>query len=417
MSGAENTDTLVIVGAGHSGGRAALTLREAGFEGRIVLIGDETHLPYERPPLSKGLLKGESSLSACSLFSETSLLGLNIEHLGGVKVLRVQPLEHRVLLSNGVSLDYSKLLLATGGSSRLLPLDETQRSNVHYLRTVDESIRLQAVLQPGAKLVVVGGGFIGLEVAATARERGCDVSVIEAGSRLASRALPERLSGELLALHQSKGVAVYLNAVIERVQGIGSVQSITLASGETLSCDALLIGIGMMPNLQLASDGGLETGTGIKVDRYLQTSAPDIYAAGDVCEFQDLLGQFQRQETWRNAETQGRLAALNMLGQQQAFTTTPGFWSDHYEFGLQTIGAMPQDATHIERPVKGGGFVLLYLDQHGYVVGASGWGAGNSVAKDIKLCERLIEGRISVAADTLRDPDVPLKQLLRGEHA
>lgn len=408
---------MIIVGAGHAGGRAALTLREAGYAGRIVLIGDEAHLPYERPPLSKGLLKGESSLPACSLFNEASLLGLNIEHLGGVKVARIEPLEHRVLLSNGVCLEYSKLLLATGGRSRNLPMDETLLSNVHYLRTVDESLRLQSALQPGARLLVVGGGFLGLEVAATARERGCQVSVIEAGARLASRVLPERISAELLALHQSKGVAVHLNALIESVQGVGSVQSVTLVGGQTLICDALLVGIGMQPNLHLASEAGLETGSGIKVDRYLQTSAPDIYAAGDVCEFQDLLGQFQRQETWRNAETQGRLAALNMLGQQQAFTTTPGFWSDHYEFGLQTVGAMPRDATLIERPVKGGGFLLLYLDQSGHVVGASGWGMGNSVAKDIKLCERLIEGRISVSVGTLSDPEVPLRQLLRGEHA
>jgi 3-phenylpropionate/trans-cinnamate dioxygenase ferredoxin reductase subunit len=417
MSGAEDSGAMLIVGAGHAGGRAALTLRETGFAGRIVLIGDEAHLPYERPPLSKALLKGESSLQTCSLFTQTILQSLNIEHLSRVKVQRVAPLEHRVVLSNGLSLGYAKLLLATGGSSRNLPLDETQLSNVHYLRTVDESLRLQSVLQPGARLVVVGGGFIGLEVAATARERGCEVSVIEAGSRLASRALPERVSAELLALHQRKGVVVNLNAVIDSVQGSGSVQSVTLVSGETLGCDVLLVGIGMQPNLQLASDAGLETGSGIKVDRYLQTSAPDIYAAGDVCEFQDLLGQFQRQETWRNAEAQGRLAALNMLGQQQPFTTTPGFWSDHYEFGLQTVGAMPRDASIIERPIKGGGFVLLYLDQQGQVVGASGWGEGNSVARDIKLCERLIESRISVSLDTLSDPEVALKQLLRGEHA
>lgn len=417
MSGAEESRAMVIIGAGHAGGRAALTLRESGFAGRIVLIGDEAHMPYERPPLSKALLKGDSSLQACSLFTEASLISLDIEHLGGVVALRVEPLEHRVVLSNGASLVYSKLLLATGGRSRNLPLDQTQLSNVHYLRTVDESIRLQSALKPGARLVIVGGGFIGLEVAATARERGSEVTVIEAGSRLASRALPARLSAELLALHQSKGVTVHLNAVIDSVQGSGSVQSVTLGNGEILACDALLVGIGMQPNVQLASDAGLETGSGIKVDGYLQTSAPDIYAAGDVCEFQDLLGQFHRQETWRNAEAQGRLAALNMLGQQQPFITTPGFWSDHYEFGLQTVGAMPSDAVIVERPVKGGGFVLLYLDQHGCVVGASGWGAGNSVAKDIKLCERLIEGRISVSIEALSDPGFALKQLLRGEHA
>lgn len=417
MIGAGQGEVMVIVGAGHAGGRAALTLRDAGFAGRIVLIGDEAHLPYERPPLSKALLKGESSLAACSLFSEASLQRLNIEHLGGVKVQCVEPLEHRVVLSNGVSLAYSKLLLAMGGRSRNLPLEDTQLSNVHYLRTVDEALRLQSALLPGARLLVVGGGFIGLEVAATARERGCEVSVIEAGPRLAGRALPERLSAELLALHRRKGVSVHLNAVIKQVQSSGAVQLVTLASGETLGCDVLLVGIGLQPNLQLAQEAGLDTGSGVRVDRYLRTSAPDIYAAGDVCEFEDLLGQFQRQETWRNAEAQGRLAALNMLGQQQPFITTPGFWSDHYEYGLQTVGAMPHDAVVVERPIKGGGFLLLYLDAQDFMVGASGWGEGNSVAKDIKLCERLIESRISVSGAALGDPAFGLKQLLRGEHA
>ncbi|WP_268801122.1 NAD(P)/FAD-dependent oxidoreductase [Pseudomonas huanghezhanensis] len=408
---------MVIIGAGHAGGRAALTLREAGFAGRIVLIGDEVHLPYERPPLSKALLKGESSLQGCSLFDEARLITLNIEHRSGVRVLSVVPLEHQVVLSNGLSLEYSKLLLATGGSSRILVIEAGQSSNVHYLRTVDDALRLQSVLRPGTRLVIVGGGFIGLEVAATAREQGCEVEVIEAGSRLAARALHERLSAELLTLHRRKGVRVHLSAVIESVQGDHAVQSLTLASGETLTCDVMLVGIGMQPNVQLACDAGLATGSGVKVDRYLQTSAPDIYAAGDVCEFQNALGQFQRQETWRNAETQGRLAALNMLGQQLPFSTTPGFWSDHYEYGLQTVGAMSPDALIVERAVKGGGFLLLYLDPQGCVAGASGWGQGNSVAKDIKVCERLIESGISVSPEALADPEVGLKQLLRGEHA
>jgi 3-phenylpropionate/trans-cinnamate dioxygenase ferredoxin reductase subunit len=408
---------MVIVGAGHAGGRAALTLREAGYSRRIVLIGDEAHLPYERPPLSKAWLKGESSLSACSLFDDSTFAGLNIEHLGGNRVLKLLPAEHQVVLSDGSVLGYSKLLLSTGGSSRNLALGDTPKSNVHYLRTVDDASRLQSVLQPGARLVVIGGGFIGLEVAATARERGCEVSVIEAGSRLASRALPERLSAELLALHRRQGVIVHLDASIAAVQGKDAVQAITLESGETLACDVLLVGIGMQPNLQLARDAGLETGSGVKVDRCLRTSAADVYAAGDVCEFQDLAGVFQRQETWRNAEAQGRLAALNMLGQQQPFLTTPGFWSDHYEFGLQTVGAMPADAVIVERALKGGGFLLLYLNEQSAVVGASGWGVGNSVAKDIKLCERLIDSRASVPIEALSDAATPLKQLLRGEHA
>ncbi|TDV72783.1 NAD(P)/FAD-dependent oxidoreductase [Pseudomonas sp. LP_7_YM] len=410
------SDTLVIVGAGHAGGRAALTLREAGFAGRIVLIGDEAHLPYERPPLSKALLKGESSLASCSLFSEASFLASGIEHLSQVRVTGIDTARHCVALDTGASLVYSKLLLAIGGTSRRLDLAPGQLGNVRYLRTFDEAVELEKSLKPDTRLVVVGGGFIGLEVACSARDRGCEVTVLEAGQRLAARALPERVSEALLTLHRRKGVVVRLGAQIEAFRGEDRVQSVQLASGEQVPCDILLVGIGMQPNLQLARQAGLETGSGIKVDAFLQTSAEDVYAAGDVCEFTRGDGAFHRQETWRNAEAQGRVAALNMLGQQQLFDAVPGFWSDHYEFGLQTVGTLAAEAQIIERAGVDGGFLLLYLDRQSRLAGASGWGAGNSIAKDMKLCERLIESRAVLPVEQLSDASVSLKGLLRGAH-
>ncbi len=415
------SDTRVIVGAGHAGGRAALTLREAGFAGRIVLIGDEAHLPYERPPLSKALLKGgfkgECSLASCSLFSEASFIASGIEHLSGVRVTGIDTAQHSVVLDTGVSLVYSKLLLALGGTSRRLELAEHQLNNVHYLRTFDEAVELEKRLSPGTRLVVVGGGFIGLEVASSARDRGCEVTVLEAGARLAARALPARVSEALLTLHRCKGVVVRLAAQIEAFHGENRIDSVQLASGERIPCDVLLVGIGMQPNLELAHQAGLETGSGIKVDAFLQTSAEDVYAAGDVCEFARNDGVFHRQETWCNAEAQGRVAALNMLGQQQPFTGVPGFWSDHFEFGLQTVGVLAADAQIIEREGVEDGFLLLYLDRQSRLVGASGWGAGNNIAKDIKLCERLIESQTLLPAQQLADASVSLKGLLRGAHA
>jgi 3-phenylpropionate/trans-cinnamate dioxygenase ferredoxin reductase component len=409
-------DAIVIVGAGHAGGRAALTLREAGFAGRIVLIGDEAHLPYERPPLSKALLKGEASLEACSLFSEAAFIASGIEHLHSVRVTAIDAQAHRLTLDNGTQLEYGKLLLAMGGRCRTLDLGGRSFANVHYLRTVDEALQLQRCLTPGARLLVVGGGFIGLEVAATARERGCEVTVLEAGPRLAARALPERVSQTLLDLHRDRGVTVHLGAQIERFQGDERLTSVQLVSGERLPCDALLVGIGMQPNVQLAQQAGLETGSGIRVDEFLQTSAQDIFGAGDVCEFPGAEGRLGRQETWRNAETQGRLAALNMLGQREALSGVPGFWSDHYEFGLQTVGVLEPDAQVIAREGADGSFLLLYINPEKRLIGASGWGQGNSVAKDIKLCERLIENQIALPVALLADPGTSLKSLLRGVH-
>ncbi|MDO7925477.1 FAD-dependent oxidoreductase [Pseudomonas sp. KFB-139] len=406
---------LVIIGAGHAGGRAALTLRAEGYSGRLVLIGDERHLPYERPPLSKELLKGTMDLAACSLCDEARLAELNIEHLSGNPVTALDPSRHRLQLADGNWLDYARLLIATGGRARQLPIAVQQPANLLYLRTHDEAIALRTSLKPGTRLVVIGGGFIGLEVAATARALDCQVTLLEAGPRLAGRVLPGPVSAALLALHVRNGVNVRLNAAIETLQGAPRVEAVQLVNGEQFACDLVVAGIGMQPNIELARAAGLEVGQGIRVDEQLRTSAPDIFAAGDVCEFRlHPEGDFQRQETWRNAEAQGRHAALNMLGAGQPFNDVPGFWSDQYDWGLQTVGQVSNSEPDATRVTPADGFVLFYLDPQQRLIGACGWGPGNSVAKDIKLCERLIGSQIRLDAGQLANPDMPLKQLLRN---
>jgi NADPH-dependent 2,4-dienoyl-CoA reductase/sulfur reductase-like enzyme len=406
---------LVIVGAGHAGGRAALTLRAEGYCGRVILIGDEPHLPYERPPLSKGLLQGTVELASCSLCDPARLAELEVEHPAGNPVTGLDPQQHRLRFADGSGLQYARLLLATGGRARRLPGVPVHLANVFYLRTHDEALALRASLQPGARVVIIGGGFIGLEVAATASALGCVVTLLEAGPRLAGRVLPERVSSALLELHRRQGVDVRLNVGIESVQGEWQVESVQLVDGEVLPCDLLVVGIGMQPNIELAAAAGLEVGQGIRVDAQLRTSAPDIFAAGDVCEFRlHPEGVFQRQETWRNAETQGRHAALNMLGGELPFEVIPGFWSDQYDWGLQTVGVINPAEPSASRATPGGGFLLFYLDADQRLQGACGWGQGNSIAKDIKLCERLIANQNPLPVHALADAGVPLKQLLRN---
>jgi len=395
---------LIIVGAGHAGGRAALTLREEGYTGRLVLIGDEPHVPYERPPLSKGLLQGTADLAACSLCDSARLGELGIEHIAANPVMQLEPQHHRLQLADGQWLAYAGLLLATGGRARRLP---QAQANVLYLRTHDEALALRSALRPGTRLVIVGGGFIGLEVAATARGLGCEVTVLEAGPRLAGRVLPPVISAMLLDLHRAQGVDVRLNVALESIHD----DAVQLVDGQLLACDLVVVGIGMQPNLELAANAGLEVGQGIRVDAYLRTSAPDIYAAGDVCEFR-LDGLYQRQETWRNAEAQGRHAALNMLGREVPFEAIPGFWSDQYDWGLQTVGGMTPHT--ISRALPAGGLLLFYVDADGHLQGACGWAPGNSVAKDIKLCERLITARTVLNPSSLADPELSLKHVLRS---
>ncbi|MCF5169363.1 NAD(P)/FAD-dependent oxidoreductase [Pseudomonas canadensis] len=395
---------LIIVGAGHAGGRAALTLREEGYTGRLILIGDEVHLPYERPPLSKGLLQGTADLAGYSLCDSARLAELGIEHIAGNPVTRLERQPDRLQLADGQWLPYAGLLLATGGRARRLPQEQ---ANVLYLRTHDEALALRSALRPGTRLVVVGGGFIGLEVAATARGLGCEVTVLEAGPRLAGRVLPPVISQALLDLHREHGVEVRLNVALESIQA----DAVLLVDGQRLPCDLVVVGIGMQPNIELAAAAGLEVGQGIRVDACLRTSAPNIYAAGDVCEFR-LDGLYQRQETWRNAESQGRHAALNLLGREVPFEALPGFWSDQFDWGLQTVGVITP--TVVNRPLPSGGLLLFYLDADHRLQGACGWAPGNSVAKDIKLCERLISARIPLDPASLANPGLSLKPLLRG---
>ncbi|OPA84535.1 pyridine nucleotide-disulfide oxidoreductase [Pseudomonas fluorescens] len=397
-------DALIIVGAGHAGGRAALTLREEGYSGRLILIGDEPHLPYERPPLSKGVLQGTADLAGCSLCDSARLAELNIEHLSRNPVTLLEPLQQRLQLADGRWLAYAGLLLATGGRARRLPQGP---AGVLYLRTHDEALALRAALRPGTRLVIVGGGFIGLEVAASARSLGCEVTVLEAGPRLAGRVLSPIISEALLNLHRRQGVEVRLNVALASLQA----DAVVLADGERLPCDQVVVGIGMQPNLELAAAAGLDVGQGIRVDAYLRTSAPSVYAAGDVCEFRRD-GVYQRQETWRNAEAQGRHAALNLLGRELPFEAVPGFWSDQYDWCVRTVGVIT--ALMVSRPLPGGALLLFYLDADHRLQGACGWAPGNSVAKDIALCERLISAAIPLSEASLADPDCSLKHLLRG---
>ncbi|PHX44792.1 pyridine nucleotide-disulfide oxidoreductase, partial [Pseudomonas sp. NZIPFR-PS2] len=301
-------------------------------------------------------------------------------------------------------LPYAGLLLATGGRARRLPQEQ---AHVLYLRTHDEALALRSALKAGTRLVVVGGGFIGLEVAATARGLGCEVTLLEAGPRLAGRVLPPVISEALLTLHRQHGVNVRLNVALESIQA----DAVWLVDGQCLPCDLVVVGIGMQPNVELAAAAGLEVGQGIRVDSHLRTSAPGIYAAGDVCEFR-LGGEYQRQETWRNAEAQGRHAALNLLGRELPFEALPGFWSDQYDWGVQTVGVITP--LMVSRPLASGGMLLFYVDADQRLQGACGWAPGNSVAKDIKLCERLISAHLSLAPASLADPELSLKHLLRG---
>jgi len=410
-----SSEPIIIVGAGHSGGRAALALREQGYQGALLLIGDEPQLPYERPPLSKQVLLGSCEAGQCAIGTAGLFQEQEIRLLSGVRVERIRRESSSIVLDDGVVLAYSKLLLATGGRARTVTVRGAGLAGVHYLRTMEDALQLKARLLPQQRVVVVGGGFIGLEVAASARILGCEVTVLEAGERLAARALPPQLSDKLLQLHRARGVDVRLGSQITAFDGATAVTAVELEGGHSVPCDVIVVGVGIVPNAELAAEAGLAVGNGIRVDRRLQTSDERIYAVGDVCEFPNpLSGDMVRMETWRNAEEQGKHAARTLLGHDEHFAGLPWFWSDQFDYSLQIAGEPHMATRCVERPLADEGLLIFFLNEQRQLLAACGWGRGNSIAKDIKIAEMLIKARRTIAPEVLADPGANLKSLLKG---
>jgi 3-phenylpropionate/trans-cinnamate dioxygenase ferredoxin reductase subunit len=414
----QRTLPMVIVGAGHVGGRAALALREGGWAGDIVLIGAETHLPYERPPLSKGVLTGEQTAASCQLGGVEALADKGIQHRHA-RVTAIDAAAREVTLNDSERLPYSALLLATGGTLRQLSIPGAELPGVLGLRTLDDAAALSARLTAGSRLVIIGGGFIGLEVAASARKRGCAVTVVEGAPRLLGRAVPERIGAQVLALHRAQGVDVRLGhgpTQIDAVDAAEGALSVLLDNGKRLPADTVVVGIGIEPDVALARAAGLTLGRGIRVNADLSTSAPGIWAAGDVVEFPSAVsGQPIRQETWHNAETQAQLAARNMLGAQERYAATPWFWSDQYGHQLQVTGEPALAARVVERALGGEAeneaHIGFHLDADGRVVGVSGFGPASAVVKELKLARVMVERGSRPDAAALADPAVKLKSL------
>lgn len=404
---------MVIVGAGHVGGRAAQALREAGWAGAIVMIGAEPHRPYERPPLSKALLTGEREASQCALRPEEAWAADRIEHL----VARVEALDtvaREVVLVDGRRVAYASLLLATGGHLRKLSIPGADAPGVLGLRTLDDAAVIALRLQPDAHIVIVGGGFIGLEVAASARARGCKVSVVEGAPRLLGRAVPESVSARVLELHRAHGVDARVGiAPLEIMRRDDGHLVVRLADHSELLADTVIVGIGIEPASELARTGGLAVNRGVLVNAELETSEPGVFAAGDVAEFPSRVsGDAIRQETWHNAETQARTAARNMLGGHEAYSELPWFWSDQYDHQLQVAGEPALGTSSTTRRLGDDSEITFYSDAQGTLVGASGFGLASSVAKELKLARMLVERRASPAPTKLADAGVKLKSLL-----
>ena len=332
-------ETIVIVGAGQAGASAILELRANKYEGKIILVGDETHLPYERPPLSKDvILKPEET--KIEILSEQKLAELGVETIRGNGVVKINAEEHTVVLKNGEVIAYDKLLLATGGAARRLPNFDALGKHVYTLRNLEDSQALVPVLQAGRRLILIGGGVIGLELASSARYKDCQVTVIEMGPMVMGRCSPRILSEFLLEQHRQNGVDVRLETKIAACRLEGEEVVVTLEGGEELRADAVVYGIGIVPNAQLAVDAGLDVDVAVKVNENCQTSNADIYAAGDVATQLRDCGNHRRVETWENANLQAGIFARHVMGVAHPKANPAWFWTDQLNINFQFVGDM-----------------------------------------------------------------------------
>ena len=398
-------ETFVVVGAGHAGGRAVEALRGAGFDGRIVLAGAETHLPYERPPLSKEVLAKDKDLGFCLTNSEDWYADNRIEVILGDPVRVLDPGRRRIVLDSGREVAYSRLLLATGARVRRLSLDDL--AGVHYLRAIDDALALRRDLRDGANIVVVGGGFIGLEVAASARQRGCAVTVLESMPALLGRMAAPGIAEYVADLHRRNGVDVRTGVTVTAFEGGPRVEGVALAGGEVLAADAVVVGIGVVPNVELAADAGIETDNGVLVDEFCRTSAPDVYAAGDVTNhYNPLFGKRMRLESWQNAQNQAIAAAKIMAGGDEPFAEVPWLWSDQFDLNLQIAGAgMDADETVTRENANG---FIVFQRAGGRLIGA----IAVNRPRDMRAARTLIAKRPDVPWADLADESIPLRKLI-----
>jgi 3-phenylpropionate/trans-cinnamate dioxygenase ferredoxin reductase component len=410
-STAQDDRTFVIVGASLAGAKAAETLREEGFAGRVVLLGEEPEPPYERPPLSKGYLLGSDERNTAFVHDRAWYDKQNIELRTGVRVEALDPAAHTVTLATGERLGYDELLLTTGSVIRTLPVPGTDLVGVHYLRRIEHSDALRGVLVEGARVVVVGGGWIGLEVAAAARTHGATVTLVEIDTLPLRRVLGDEVAQVFADLHTAHGVDLRLGTGVREIVGEGGrVASVTLDDGSSVPADVVLIGVGITPAVELAQEAGLDVDNGVLVDASLRTSDPDIYAAGDVANIENpLLHRRLRVEHWSNALNGGPAAARSMLGQDVVYDRVPYFFTDQYDLGMEYSGyAEPggYDQVVFRGDVAGGEFIAFWLADGRVLAGMNVniW----DVTDDI---ERLVRSGARVDPARLADPGVPLAEL------
>jgi 3-phenylpropionate/trans-cinnamate dioxygenase ferredoxin reductase component len=413
-------NTFVIVGGGLAGAKAAETLRKEGFDGRVVLVDADAERPYERPPLSKDLLLGKSEREKAFVHPATWYDENNVDLTLQREVAGVDAAAHEVVFADGQRLAYNKLLLTTGSSPRRLDVPGADRPGVLYLRKLADSDRIAAALKPGANIVIIGAGWIGLEIAAAARHHGANVTVVETLRLPLHRVLGDEVARIFANLHVANGVVFHFGAQVRELTGDDRVRAVVLADGTELPADAVVVGVGITPNVELAQAAGIDVDNGVVTDASLRTSNPDVFAAGDVANFyHPVLGQHVRVEHWSAALNGGPAAARSMLGQDVSYEKIPYFFTDQYDLGMEYSGYVEpggydQVVFRGGTTVEGGKspeFVAFWVKDGRVLAGmnVNVW----DVQDDIVALVKAGYGGKTVDLAKLADPGVPLGELVK----
>jgi len=398
----DKPQTIVVIGGGQAAGWIVKTLRKEGFGGRLVMIADEIHLPYERPPLSKAVLAGEADIDTVRIVKPDDFAALNVEAWQPDCAISIDRESRVVRTKMGRGVTYDRLVIATGGAARRLPDALVKTSHITYLRTLDEAVVLGERLRKSQRVLVIGGGWIGLEVAATARKLGIEATVVEGLPRLCARSLPPLVSDFLLELHRSNGVDVRLSAGLVSLDDHPDPNRVraTLADGTTLDADFAVAGIGLAPHTAIAEAAGLPVADGIVVDEFGATADPRIFACGDVANHPNAwLKRRVRLESWANAQNQAIAAAKAVLGVFEPYADIPWFWSDQYDVNLQILGDIPVDAELAVRGSVQEKRATLFFVQDGTLRGA----IAINTPRDLKLARKWMNQGRTVDLATLTD--------------
>lgn len=401
------TASVVIVGAGEAGGQTAISLRQGGYEDSITVIGDEPYIPYERPALSKQFLAGELDLERLYLRAQDFYDERDIALRLGERVESITP-GRCVTMSDGEVIPATSIVLATGGRVRPLPVNGADLSGVHYLRTINDVLAFRDTLKPGIKIAIVGGGYIGLEVAAVATKLGCAVTVLEMTNRVLNRVAAPVVSEFYTRIHREAGVDIRTDVTVSGFEGDSVVQQVVCTDGSKIDADVVIIGIGIIPNVELADAAGLAVDNGITVDAMTQTSAETVYAVGDCTNHPNaLLDRRLRLESVQNALSQGKTAANAILGKDEPYAEIPWFWSDQYDIKLQMVGINdPDDEVIVRGDNDSLSFSVCYM-RDGALVAVNALNR----PKDFIHAKKAIAAKITPDSSRLADPEIPIRDL------